>query len=265
MNRNAILCMDNAPSHIYDDTGFTNTKVVFLPPNLTSHIQPMDAGIIRAFKAHYRRLFILRALERYENGQDNIYNIDQLEGMNLAMEAWTYVSDKTIANCWRHAGILEQTPALKPSEDPPADTNGLSTIQDAGVKEAVDGLNKALSDLAVQQVVLNDLPTADELLNIADENVTEAVWSDDDIIEQVQLNAREERGEHVQELDDDEPVPIISASKALFMLSELDRFFQQNEGNECAKLRAAIPKARREIRREVERSKVQADIRSFIN
>ena len=53
MGRQAVLCMDNAPSHIFDESKLQNTKVVFLVPNLTSHIQPMDAGIIQAFKAHY--------------------------------------------------------------------------------------------------------------------------------------------------------------------------------------------------------------------
>ena len=266
MKRHAILCIDNAPSHIFDETQLTNTKVVFLPPNLTSHIQPMDAGIIRAFKAHYRRMFILRALERFENGQQNIYTIDQLEAMNLAMEAWSYISSQTIANCWRHAGVLqEQKPEKKPSDQCQKVMDTARIAEDAGIKDAVTGLERALSELSVQHVALQNLPTAEELLNITDEDVTEVVWQDEDIIEQAKLNAREEEGEHIQELEDDpEPEPVISASKASFMLMELGRFLQEREGEVYEKLHAAIPMAQREIRKEVNSSKVQTDIRSFL-
>lgn len=101
--RSILLLIDNAPSHIFDREKLTNVRVEFLPPNTTSHLQPMDAGVIRAFKAHYRHLYITRVLEHDIEGRDNIYFIDQLEGMHLAKEAWSFVTEHTIANCWKHA------------------------------------------------------------------------------------------------------------------------------------------------------------------
>lgn len=262
MGRHAILCIDNAPSHIFDDSKFTNTKVVFLVPNMTSHIQPMDAGIIRAFKAHYRQLYILRALERFEDGCDNIYAIDQLEGMNIANEAWTYVTSKTVANCWKHAGILE--PEKGPSEAVSGASPSTQLAVDSGVQEAVNALQSTLTNLAGQHVATANLPTAEELLNIAGEMVTEEVWSDNDIIEQVQLNAREESGEHVIELDEDpEPAPVMSVASALSALADLNRFFQDRVGDEYAQARALVPKLRRDLRRELDSSREQADIRRY--
>lgn len=35
--------------------GLTNTKVIFLPPNATSLCQPLDQGIIKVWKAQYRK------------------------------------------------------------------------------------------------------------------------------------------------------------------------------------------------------------------
>src|SRR5215471_18481671 len=103
-NRKVLLLVDNATSHIYDPTKIPHIRVEFLDPNMTSHIQPMDAGIIRCFKAHYRKFYILHALDRDEDGENDIYHIDQLQGMKLALKAWACVSAKTVANCWKHAG-----------------------------------------------------------------------------------------------------------------------------------------------------------------
>lgn len=50
----ALLLIDNAPGHP-TDLEHPNVKVVFLPPNTTSLIQPLDQGIIRSFKAHYMK------------------------------------------------------------------------------------------------------------------------------------------------------------------------------------------------------------------
>jgi hypothetical protein len=52
-----LLLVDNAPGHP-KDLHHPNVKVIFLPPNTTSLIQPLDQGIIAIFKAYYiRRTF----------------------------------------------------------------------------------------------------------------------------------------------------------------------------------------------------------------
>ncbi|KIK16647.1 hypothetical protein PISMIDRAFT_83907, partial [Pisolithus microcarpus 441] len=77
----------------------------FLEPNLTSHVQPNDAGIIRTTKALYRKAFCLRAVELDEAGAHEIYKIDLLEAMRMIMAAWNAVASSTIMNCWKHTGI----------------------------------------------------------------------------------------------------------------------------------------------------------------
>ena len=58
-NRHVLLLMDNAPSHIIPKK-LNHVRCEFLPPTTTSHLQPMDAGIINAYKAHYRRYLVRR-------------------------------------------------------------------------------------------------------------------------------------------------------------------------------------------------------------
>src|SRR2546430_6107598 len=49
-----LLLLDNCSSHKLAGLTLQYTDVHFLPPNTTSKIQPMDAGIIMSFKKHYR-------------------------------------------------------------------------------------------------------------------------------------------------------------------------------------------------------------------
>jgi hypothetical protein len=104
--RQVLLLLDNAPTHAVKNLVLTNVKVLFLPPNTTSRIQPMDAGIIAAFKKRYRSFHLAHAIDRDAAGQKNIYKVDILKAMRWMKAAWCAVSSDTIANCWRHTGLL---------------------------------------------------------------------------------------------------------------------------------------------------------------
>ncbi|XP_055585228.1 tigger transposable element-derived protein 1-like [Uranotaenia lowii] len=61
----AFLIVDNVPGH--PPLEYPNVKVIFLPPNTTSLIQPLDQGIIANFKKLYigrTMRFILEAIEK---------------------------------------------------------------------------------------------------------------------------------------------------------------------------------------------------------
>lgn len=55
VQRPVLLLIDNAPSHITEGLQLRHIKVICLPPNTTSKYQPLNAGIIAAFKKHYCR------------------------------------------------------------------------------------------------------------------------------------------------------------------------------------------------------------------
>jgi hypothetical protein len=83
-----------------------NTRVFYVPPNMTSAVQPCDVGIIRTFKAHYRKRFNNLLLDGYENNIDNPEKISIMDAFRLAIPAWVEdVSLATIANCFRHCKI----------------------------------------------------------------------------------------------------------------------------------------------------------------
>ena len=108
-NHHIALTLDNFSGHTIQYRPKCITLIYF-SPGLTSHIQPLDAGIIHCFKAHYRREFCLRAIQRDNADEEDIYKINLLEAMVMATEAWKSISPATLENCWNHAGI--QRPRL---------------------------------------------------------------------------------------------------------------------------------------------------------
>ena len=50
-DRRIALLVDNCPAHPTIE-GLTNIHLIFLPPNTTSVLQPMDQGVIRSLKSH---------------------------------------------------------------------------------------------------------------------------------------------------------------------------------------------------------------------
>ena len=61
MDHPVVLLIDGFSAHelrlalVEEEGGLRHTKVLFLPPNATSMCQPLDHGIIRAWKAYYRK------------------------------------------------------------------------------------------------------------------------------------------------------------------------------------------------------------------
>ena len=102
--KNIILFIDNAPSHVYD-IELSHVKIEAFPPNTTSHLQPMDAGIIRNFKLHYKKQMLQEYVSQID--RDGKYQpLDLKQAIYLTKDSWEAVKPETIANCFRHTGIL---------------------------------------------------------------------------------------------------------------------------------------------------------------
>ena len=53
------------------DINLTKFELVYLPPNTTAHLQPMDAGIIHSFKAKYKQEFCKHLIRQFDSGIDH--------------------------------------------------------------------------------------------------------------------------------------------------------------------------------------------------
>jgi hypothetical protein len=87
-DRKVLLLIGNVPTHVSIE--LSNVRVHFLPPNTTSQIQPMDAGIIRNFKLKYKTRFVQWLLDQVAV-QNVGKKLDVLCAMNMVVQSWNEV------------------------------------------------------------------------------------------------------------------------------------------------------------------------------
>ncbi|GFR15032.1 tigger transposable element-derived protein 1 [Trichonephila clavata] len=102
---NVLLIVYNAPGHPCVE--HPNVKVVFLPPNTTSLIQPLDQGIIACFKKHYVKLTFRYILEKLENDGIILTEVSKkfsiLDCINHAAAVITEIKQHTLNASWKAA------------------------------------------------------------------------------------------------------------------------------------------------------------------
>ena len=102
-----LLVLDNAPGHPPDlDESNPDVKVVYLPPNTTSILQPMDQGVIANFKKYYLRRTYKMALKAVDSG----FNItlrewwkkyDILKVVKNIDASWKEVTEVNLNSVWK--------------------------------------------------------------------------------------------------------------------------------------------------------------------
>lgn len=209
-DRKVILFLDNCSAHPKDTKSLRNIKVVFLPANTTSHLQPLDAGIIKNEKHFYRKCIVKRSLANEERGKQPT-GITIIDAMHYLALAWSAVTASTVQHCFakcfsaRVDGTEEAV-----GDEAFADCDELCTaMQTVG-----DGI--AYSDY----VSIDDAVVTSEVLSV-DEIVAECadVCSSEDEVE-------EEEGEREQLLDP-------TSSSAVTALDLLRRYVSSSDDAEC--------------------------------
>ncbi len=193
---------------------FRNTRVFYLPPNMTSAVQPCDAGIIRTFKAYYRKRFNNLLLDGYENNIDNPEKISILDAFCLAVPAWVEdVSPATIANCFRHSKIR---------------TNDIIHTQQGEVGPPTVLIQKLQHQVA--QLPYGNPMDIRKLLNYLEENNYMVASNDEDITNRIIEELRPQHDEDMASDNDDnvEP-PKISTCQAQEYLEGLTLFWMQQK------------------------------------
>lgn len=117
MGKNKVLLLlDNAPTHLVGGVELQNVRIEFLPANTTSHLQPLDAGIISAFKRRYKALLLRDLVSKMDVDEHGVMirapNPTMVKVIQLICSAWDYVTPATVENCWRKCGYIDPTVQL---------------------------------------------------------------------------------------------------------------------------------------------------------
>lgn len=109
----ALLVLDNAPGHDPDlaasvEAEFSFVQVLFLPPNTTSLLQPMDQNVIANFKKNYLKKVFAKCFEETDRPNaiplkdffKSHFNI--LDSVRLIVESWNEVSISCLNSAWKN-------------------------------------------------------------------------------------------------------------------------------------------------------------------
>ena len=106
-NRQVLLLLDNAPSHP-KDVNVTNVKLVLLPANTTSMLQPQDQEIIKAVKTIYQKRllqFVLAKMDKEEDAKNVSKCVSALDAVHWIDTAIREVRSSTVKKCFQKCGI----------------------------------------------------------------------------------------------------------------------------------------------------------------
>lgn len=101
-----LLLLDNCSAHPPADLlAKENTHVLYLPPNCTSLLQPMDMGVLRSLKCHYKTHFLNRLLNSVNNSKsvrDYVKEFNIKNAVWSVARAWENVTEDTLKHAWHN-------------------------------------------------------------------------------------------------------------------------------------------------------------------
>ena len=102
-DRKVAFILDRC-QHAQKIEGLKAVELIFLPSHTTSKNPPVDKGVIRSIKAIYHTKVIQRIIREVDAGK-GIPNVLMLDAMQLLQSAWSEITETTVQNCFRKAGI----------------------------------------------------------------------------------------------------------------------------------------------------------------
>jgi hypothetical protein len=166
--RKVLLFVDNCSSH-KTPKNLLNIEIKYLPSNTTSRLQPLDQGIIRSFKAKYRKLLLkYLTFQMTEDFNSNAVDFESLRSkykqtidsitlknaMNWLTTAWDEVTVQTISNCFISSGFKSSDVAV--TEDIEENISELFSTIESNIGETLMNLNEINEFESKSLVISND-------------------------------------------------------------------------------------------------------------
>lgn len=195
----ALLLLDNAPAHpdaasLVSQEG--TIKAMYLPPNTTALFQPMDQGVLEAFKRRYRKAMLQKLLLEDQEGRSIIQFVKQInmkDVVYMTAAAWDELPPLTLAKSWRkllHTGDTnKQSSSAEPEESDP-------TSSEKQCKELACQLDASLQDEDIS-----------EWMNVDSDDQGYQLLSDDGIVQLVTQPDTTEEDDEEDESEERHDIP----------------------------------------------------------
>ncbi|GBN38699.1 hypothetical protein AVEN_249495-1 [Araneus ventricosus] len=166
---------------------------------------PLDLGVIKSLKQHYRKLLVKTAIASLDHGDSKNMKIDVLQAMNFIMMAWQNVLQKTIKNCFALGGFLT-----------PADVNSIENAESDHFVLPENWSN------------LSDVTAFEEFVQCDSELVTCSLLTIDEIITNEETSSEEE--------DNCTEKPLPSFQQALTGFNTMQEYLISSDLNDKVKM-----------------------------
>ena len=182
--KRAILLLDNAPSHpniksLCSSDG--EISCLYLPPNTTSLIQPMDQGVLENMKRRYKRDLLLRLLNK-ENEGLNIAEFTKtltiLDAVMMSDKSWRERDESTIARSWSKLLSLPDVPESEGTDTSSIEIDAIMDELHVPTEERSDWLMLDNNDKGYHEY------TDEEIVANVTKRIEEIDEEDDDVITQ---------------------------------------------------------------------------------
>lgn len=216
--RHVLLFLDNATCH--PRLNLSNVKLIFFPPNTTAVLQPLDQGVIKAVKGHYRKFLLRRVISDLDHQPTSApKSVTVLDACLWLAEAVKCVSPQTATSCFKHSGITKENAGVDF-----ADRHFESS-------DLEDLIQRYQSRVGTTECTASEYMTCDDIvMNDEDEGINEA--SSRAEVEICELSDNEPESDTASEPD----VPPITAKQALDMTEQLRDFFLKEDMPEYMEL-----------------------------
>ncbi|XP_060124428.1 tigger transposable element-derived protein 1-like isoform X1 [Zootoca vivipara] len=161
LDNKVLLLLDNAPGHPVSSHDYSdNVRVVFLPANTTSSLQPMDQGVTGKFKAYYLQLVMKHVVTK--SAEDNNRSLGDIwkefnirKAVDFIATAWSMVTKETLNAAWKslcpkyvgdHRALAKELPAAHKTIVALAAQAGFEGVDEEDVREVLASHTERLTN-----------------------------------------------------------------------------------------------------------------------
>ena len=210
-----LILLDNVSSHPPFIAELSkNIQVVFLPPNTTSILQPMDQGVIATFKAYYLRRTFSKLIGQCD-ADDKLtikafwrqFNIHMAIGM--IRDSWNEITPQCMNGVWKK---------LWPE--------AVEVVSEDGVGNDIGGATREIADMA-QHIGFTDVDEENvrEVLNSHVEDLT----NEDLMIIEEERIVKEQEDEEIDEVQPEKKLTTKIMAQAFQMIDSAMSIFEEHD------------------------------------